>query len=95
MLMKRLRWVYLALVDKLGFDRLNDVVFVRGGNALAKFLFRFADLKVLDGGLVNGSGKTMMLMGRLAQKLQSGLLYQYLLIMIIGLLALLIWMVLG
>lgn len=94
-LMKRFRWLFVILVDKFGFDRLNDIVFVRGGNAFARFLFRFADLKVLDDGLVNGSGRAMTLMARVVQKLQSGLLYQYLLVMIIGLLALLIWMVLG
>ncbi|MDF1761381.1 MAG: NADH-quinone oxidoreductase subunit L [Coxiellaceae bacterium] len=94
-LMKNLRWIFLLLVDKFGFDRFNDIVFVKGGNLLARFLFRFADTKLLDDWIVDGSGRSTTVVARVIQKLQSGLLYQYLLVMIIGLLALLIWMVLG
>ena len=94
-LMKNVKILYVILVDKFGFDRFNDFVFVRGGGALARFLFRFADMKLLDDWIIDGSGRSTTLVARIVQKLQSGLLYQYLLVMIIGLLALLIWMVLG
>lgn len=95
MLERRGRVFNWVLVNKFGFDKLNDWLFVRGANAFARNLFRFADLKVLDDGIVNGSGRCMTFVARCVQKLQSGLLYQYLLVMIIGLLALLIWTILG
>lgn len=94
-LQKAFKPVYCILLDKYGFDRFNDWVFVRGAGRMARWLFRFADLKLIDDFFVNGSGRGFMAMGRLLRRLQSGLLYQYVMVMILGLLVFLIWMMLG
>jgi NADH-quinone oxidoreductase subunit L len=94
-LAQRFNILYVILVDKFGFDRFNDWVFVRGGQRLARFLFRFADLKLIDDLMVGGSGRGMLCLSRVLRKFQSGLLYQYVLVMIIGLLVFLCWMLVG
>lgn len=87
--------LYLILVDKFGFDRFNDWVFVRGANRMANFFFRVGDVKIIDDWLVNGSGRMMTCFGRVLKRFQSGMLYQYILVMIIGLIVFLCWMVVG
>jgi NADH-quinone oxidoreductase subunit L len=89
----RLSLLYVILVDKYGFDRLNDFVFVKGTRKLSKFFFAIIDVKVIDEGAVNGSGKLIAYLSQWARKLQSGYLYQYVFIMILGLLVLLFWQV--
>ena len=95
MLSQKCSWIYFILKDKYGFDRFNDWVFVRGANRLADSMYHMADVKCIDDFLVNGSGRSMTALGRLLRRFQSGLLYQYILIMIVGLLALLYWILVG
>lgn len=87
--------IYEILIRKYGFDEFNQKVFVKGGTRLAKFLYQVTDLKLIDGLFVNGSGHTVERFSRLARRLQSGFIYQYALIMVVGLLALLAWSLLG
>jgi len=90
---KRLSWIRKLLVAQYGFDAFNDLVFVRGTKKMCDFFFHTGDLKVLDAGMVDGSGRGVTLISRALRKLQSGYLYHYLLMMIAGLLALMIWLV--
>ncbi len=80
---------------KYGFDAFNWIVFVRGGRALANLFFRVGDLKVLDHFIVDGSGRNATRVARFMRRLQSGYLYHYVFVMILGLLAFLIWLVLA
>jgi NADH-quinone oxidoreductase subunit L len=91
-LRKRLAWVYHILAYKYGFDAFNNLVFVRGVRRLSNFFYYFADLKVLDGWIVNGSGRGINRVSMWLRRLQSGYLYHYALAMIVGLLFLLSWM---
>ncbi|PMB54698.1 NADH-ubiquinone oxidoreductase chain L [Coxiella-like endosymbiont] len=95
LLRQRLPWLHQILVAKYGFDKLNWFVFVRGGRALANFFFRVGDLKILDHFIVDGSGRNITRVARLMRRLQSGYLYHYVFIMILGLLTFLIWLVLA
>ena len=88
---QKLRPLYSALVNNFGFDRLYDVVFVKGTQALAKFLFNRIDVDVIDHHMVDGSGRMIERLAQWSRKLQSGYLYQYVFVMILGLFALLIW----
>lgn len=92
MLKQRFSWLYKVLVAQYGFDRFNDWVFVRGGRALANFFFQFGDLKLLDHFMVNGSGRGVASISRMIKRLQTGYLYHYVLVMIIGVLIFLAWM---
>lgn len=91
-LQERAKWFYRILVDKYGFDALNNLVFVRGSQTLSNFLYRQADLKMIDDTFVNGSGRTVERFSRLLRKLQSGYLYHYAFAMILGLCIFLFWM---
>lgn len=84
---------YWVLKKQYGFDAFNQHVIVRTTRGLSEFFFRFADLKFLDGFLVDGSGRRMTWVARMIRRLQSGYLYHYVFIMILGLLAFLVGMI--
>ena len=94
LLEQRLPWLHRILVAKYGFDIFNFLVFVRGGRAVANFFFRVGDLKILDHFIIDGVGRSATHVARLMRRLQSGYLYHYVSVMILGLLAFLIWLVL-
>jgi NADH-quinone oxidoreductase subunit L len=89
---ERFRLFYKILADKYGFDAFNNLVFVRGSRALSSFFYNFADLKLIDDILVNGSGRSITHLSRWLRRLQSGYLYHYVFAMILGLLAFLAWL---
>lgn len=89
-LIERFSWIYQLLLRKYGFDAFNQKVFVIGGKRLAAFLFNVADLRWLDGYVVNGTGHLIARCSQQLKRLQSGYLYHYVFAMIIGLLVLLI-----
>ena len=60
---------------------------------MSEFFFHTGDLKMVDAGMVDGSGRNVTRLSQLLRKFQSGYLYHYLLMMVIGLLGLLVWMV--
>jgi NADH-quinone oxidoreductase subunit L len=94
-LQKYFALIYFILSNKYGFDKFNNLVFVRGGQRLSGFLYKFADMKVIDQSLVNGSGRGVTWLSRFLRLGQSGYLYHYAFTMILGLFVLLVWMLLG
>jgi NADH-quinone oxidoreductase subunit L len=94
-LQKQLKIFYKILVNKYGFDAFNELVFMRGGKQLSNILYRVADMKIIDNGIVNGSGRGITWLSRVLRRTQSGYLYHYAFTIILGLLVLLIWMLLG
>lgn len=91
-LRQKLALFYYILAEKYGFDHLNQIIFVRGGRGFSNFLFQFADLKVLDNFVVNGSGRNVTRLSKWGRRLQTGYLYHYVFVMILGLLGFLLWM---
>ena len=90
---ERFPGIYKLLDRKYGADDFNDAVFAGGGLSVGRFLWRFGDIKLIDGVMVNG---TAFGIGRLAgviRRMQSGFMYHYAFAMIIGLLVLLTWFV--
>jgi NADH-quinone oxidoreductase subunit L len=85
--------LYRVLMDKYGFDRLNEKVWQRGTQRLSGFFYRVTDTKILDLTIVDGSGRLVKHMARLLRFVQSGFVYHYAFAMIIGLLAFLVWYV--
>jgi NADH-quinone oxidoreductase subunit L len=77
------------LEEKYGFDRFNDWFFAGGARKFGSGLWRYGDVTVIDGLMVNGSAK---LVGcGMVRELQSGRIYHYAFFMIIGVVALLWW----
>jgi len=92
-LMRRFSWVYRLLVDQYGFDIFNDVVLTRGTRKISEFFFNVGDLKVLDHYIVDGSGRNMTRMSKFVRRMQTGYLYHYAFVMIIGLLGFMVWLI--
>lgn len=81
----RLSWVYCILNEKFGFDRLYDFVFVRGTVALSDLFSNIFDRLLIDRILVGGTAKCVNMLGALMRKAQTGYLYHYVFVMLIGL----------
>jgi NADH-quinone oxidoreductase subunit L len=87
------KWLYTVLMDKYGFDWFNEHVIVACARSLGGGLWRFGDQVVIDGGLVNGSARTVGWLGSVMRYAQSGYLYHYAFAMILGLASLLMWLI--
>ncbi|MBN8279055.1 MAG: NADH-quinone oxidoreductase subunit L [Gammaproteobacteria bacterium] len=92
---QRVQWLYRLLVNKYYFDDFNQQVLARGSVGLGNGLWRFGDVVVIDGALVNGSARLVGWVARLSRQFQSGYLYHYAFAMIIGLAVLVGWLLLG
>jgi len=87
----RLSAVHYALVNKYGFDELNEAVFARGTRAIGGVFWKVADARIIDGLLVNGTARTVGLVSGVIRHVQSGYMYHYAFAMIIGLFLLISW----
>jgi NADH-quinone oxidoreductase subunit L len=85
--------LHRVLMNKYYFDWFNENVLARGGRMLGEFFWKAGDQTIIDGGLVNGSAKTVSLLSGALRKLQTGYLYNYAFAMIIGLAVLVGWFV--
>jgi NADH-quinone oxidoreductase subunit L len=81
--------IHRVLLDKYGFDRFNEWFFAGGARSTGSNLWRFGDVTVIDGWMVNGSARLVGWFSGVARQVQSGHLYHYAFAMILGLLALL------
>jgi NADH-quinone oxidoreductase subunit L len=89
----RFKWLYSILIDKFGFDWFNEHVIMAGARLLGGGLWRVGDQLVIDDGMVNGSARTVGWLGSVMRYAQSGYLYHYAFAMILGLAALLLWLI--
>jgi NADH-quinone oxidoreductase subunit L len=87
----RLAPFHRLLVHKYYFDELYERVIAAGTRALGRGLWHVGDEAVIDGALVNGSARTVGWLSGVVRRVQSGYLYHYAFAMIIGLAALLGW----
>jgi len=72
------------LEEKYGFDRFYDWAFAGGARALGRALWRFGDVNLIDGLMVNGSARLVGWFAGVVRWLQSGFIYHYAFGMIIG-----------
>lgn len=91
---RRFRLIYKILMNRYGVDEFNQLVFVKGSRKLSRFLYQVADMRIIDYRLVNGTGRAVVRLSYLLRRAQSGYLYHYAFAMILGLFALLVWMLL-
>jgi NADH-quinone oxidoreductase subunit L len=86
---KRFHSIYTLLDNKYYFDRFNDWFFAGGARGTSRFLWKFGDMKLIDGMIVNGSAKLVGMFSGVLRHLQSGYIYHYAFSMIIGVFVLL------
>jgi NADH-quinone oxidoreductase subunit L len=89
------RGLYAFLLNKWYFDELYDFLFVRPAKRLGHFLWKTGDGKVIDGLGPDGVSARVGDITARVVKLQSGYLYHYAFAMLIGVAALVTWMMLG
>jgi len=89
------RGLYLFLLNKWYFDELYDFLFVRPAKRIGHFLWKTGDGKVIDGLGPDGVSARVVDVTQRAVKLQTGYLYHYAFAMLIGVAALVTWMMLG
>ena len=73
-----------VLENKYGFDSFNERVFAAGSRFIGHQLWQIGDVKIIDGGMVNGTARLIVLLSGVVRKLQTGLIYHYAFAMIIG-----------
>ena len=79
--------------NKYFMDWINENIFAAGARLLGRGLWKVGDQTLIDGLLVNGSAKLVGLLGSLIRLFQTGYLYHYALVMILGVFALMTWFV--
>lgn len=85
-----------ALLDnKYFFDNINQALFAGGARQLGGALWRVGDEILIDGAMVNGTAKSVGWFASIIRHIQSGYLYHYAFAMIIGLAALLGWLLMA
>ena len=85
--------VYRFLLNKWYFDELYEHLFVRNALSAGRFLWRFFDVKIIDGLGPNGAALASRLVAGRTAQLQTGYLYHYAFAMLMGLLVLISWLV--
>ncbi|SHG56252.1 NADH-quinone oxidoreductase subunit L [Massilia sp. CF038] len=79
--------LHTLLDNKYYMDKFNDVVFAGGARLLGGGLWNIGDRKLIDGLLVNGSAKLVGWFSSIVRTGQTGYIYHYAFVMIIGVLA--------
>ena len=76
--------VYLFLYNKWFFDELYDATFVKGAKLLGDLFWKGGDQKLIDGLGPDGVSALSMQVGKGAGRLQTGFLYHYAFVMLLG-----------
>ncbi|ENO93514.1 proton-translocating NADH-quinone oxidoreductase subunit L [Thauera sp. 28] len=76
--------IHSLLENKYFFDRFNEIFFAGGARALGKGLWKAGDQGLIDGVAVNGSARLVGWIAQMSRLFQTGHLYQYAFMMIIG-----------
>jgi NADH-quinone oxidoreductase subunit L len=78
--------LHTLLENKYYLDKFNDVVFAGGARLLGGELWKVGDRALIDGLAVNGSARVIGWFSGVTRLLQSGYIYHYAFVMIIGVL---------
>jgi NADH-quinone oxidoreductase subunit L len=90
---RALRPLVVLLENKYYMDWINENILARGARALGNGLWKVGDRTLIDGLLVNGSWKLVGMVSTWTRKLQTGYLYHYALVMILGIFLLMTYFV--
>ena len=87
----KLRPIHTLLDNKYYMDKFNEVVFAGGARGLGKGLWQVGDRVLIDGLLVNGSAKLVGWFSTIVRTFQTGYIYHYAFVMILGVLGTLLY----
>jgi NADH-quinone oxidoreductase subunit L len=81
--------LYRLLANKYYLDDINQAVFAGGARRLGGVLWRVGDVAIIDGFFVNGPARVVGWFSGVIRRVQSGFVYHYAFMMIIGVFVLL------
>ena len=85
--------LYNFLLNKWYFDEFYDYIFVRPSKKIGFFLWQYVDIKIIDKFGPDGISNLIKKLSDKAVKLQSGYIYQYAFIILLGFSALLTYLI--
>lgn len=88
---KYFRWIHVLIVNKFFFDAPVEWFCAKTTQLLGHLFWRVGDNLLIDRGCVNGSAKIVRRVGVIMRRFQTGYLYHYAFVMVIGLVAMLGW----
>jgi NADH-quinone oxidoreductase subunit L len=86
------RPLYLFFFNKWYFDELYDRIFIKPAFWFGRLFWKQGDVGIIDRFGPNGSAAVVAFSSRMAVRMQSGYLYTYALVMLLGLVGLISWM---
>ena len=88
---RRFASVYKVLDNKYYFDWFNEHILSRGAVLLGRAFWKGGDVGFIDGVVIDGSANAVGRIARSTRAFQSGYLYWYALVMIVGVIGLMTW----
>ncbi|MBA3755432.1 MAG: NADH-quinone oxidoreductase subunit L [Nitrosomonas sp.] len=89
----RCSFLYNLLDRKYYIDEFYSWLFAGGTRALGTTLWKYGDIKVIDGFFVNGTARAVALTATLVRRYQTGYIYHYAFTMIVGIFVILtLWL---
>ena len=88
---KRFEWIYKLLDNKYYMDWFNEHVLSAGARLLGNGLWKGGDVALIDGVVINGSARAVGAIAQMTRLLQTGHLYFYALVMLLGIFGLMTW----
>jgi len=85
--------IFTLLENKYYLDWINENILARGARVLGTGLWKGGDQMLIDGAVVNGSWKLVGWIAGLVRRVQTGYVYHYALVMLLGIFALMTWFV--
>ncbi|MGH8690085.1 MAG: NADH-quinone oxidoreductase subunit L [Burkholderiales bacterium] len=83
--------IYALVERKYGFDELYSLLFAGGARIVGKGFWRAGDQGLIDGLIVNGSARLTGWFSGITSLLQSGMIYRYASVMLMGVVILAFW----
>ena len=87
--------LYNLLINKLYFDELYDVLFIQSSKKIGLFFWKVIDVKIIDKFGPDGVSLLIKNLSLKASKFQSGFIYQYAFMILLGFSALLTFLILN
>ena len=92
---QKLGAVYRVLDNKYYFDWFNENVLAPLTRGIGGLFWKVGDRGLIDGIIINGSAATVGALATVVKRVQTGFLYHYAFVMVVGLVVLVGWFVLG
>ena len=88
---RALKPVRTVLENKYYLDWFNEHVLAAGARMVGMGLWKVGDQAIIDGAVINGSARAVGALGGVVRRVQTGHLYWYALVMMLGVFGLLTW----